>query len=225
MSADPLNLATKLCDAGRDARPYGASQGVKNVVTKKTPTRKAASVQKTTPVPKVRQPRGANAPAKPRPRRARRLRSQVAGPIPGLLLEELHTVKAMVQQLLAPTQGGDAFEASVDALRRVLGALIDERMDALMDDLIAVRRDASVALGSAGQPVVDRLDRLLQDLGAVRFEAEPMDIVDPLIHSVVEERRADGTPEGVVLETKRPGFRSVRGRVLCKAAVAVSRGA
>ena len=50
-----------------------------------------------------------------------------------------------------------------------------------------------------------------------------MDFVDPLIHVVVEERRVDSAPDGVVLETLRPGYRTARGLVVCKAAVAVNR--
>jgi hypothetical protein len=41
---------------------------------------------------------------------------------------------------------------------------------------------------------------------------------------VIEERRAPGVPRGVIVEAVRPGFRSGRGLVLCKAAVAVSGG-
>ena len=40
--------------------------------------------------------------------------------------------------------------------------------------------------------------------------------------TVVEERRADGVPSGVILEAVRPGFRSGRGLVLARAAVTVS---
>ncbi len=69
----------------------------------------------------------------------------------------------------------------------------------------------------------DRLERLLNSLGASRFTAEPMDFVDPLIHVVVEERRDDGTPDGVVIETVRPGYRTARGAVVSKAAVVVNR--
>jgi molecular chaperone GrpE (heat shock protein) len=72
--------------------------------------------------------------------------------------------------------------------------------------------------------VLERLDSLLENLGAVRFEAETLDAVDPLIHVVVEEREQVDAPEGVIVQTVRPGFRTARGLVVCKAAVAVSRG-
>ena len=72
--------------------------------------------------------------------------------------------------------------------------------------------------------VLGAIDELLHGLGALRFSAQPMDVVDPLIHAVVEERRAAGVPPGVILEAVRPGFRSGRGLVLARAAVAVSGG-
>jgi molecular chaperone GrpE (heat shock protein) len=71
--------------------------------------------------------------------------------------------------------------------------------------------------------MVERLDHLLETLGAVRFAAEPMDIVDPLIHVVLEERRDASAPDGVILEALRPGYRTARGLVVGKAAVAVNR--
>jgi len=91
-------------------------------------------------------------------------------------------------------------------------------------DLVEIRRQAASRTADATQRTLDRLDDVLHALGAVRFEAEPMDVVDPLIHSVTEERRAEEAPEGVIVATVAPGYRSGRGLVLCKAAVAVSRG-
>jgi molecular chaperone GrpE (heat shock protein) len=52
-----------------------------------------------------------------------------------------------------------------------------------------------------------------------------MDVVDPLIHAVIEERQQADAPDRVILETVRPGFRTARGVVVSKAAVAVNRRA
>lgn len=118
----------------------------------------------------------------------------------------------------------DALEASVDSLRRLLSELVEQRMEAVVHDLVEVRREATSRATDALERALDRLDEVLIALGAVRFEAEPMDLVDPLIHSVIEERTAHDTPAGVVIETVLPGYRSARGLVLSKAAVAISRG-
>jgi molecular chaperone GrpE (heat shock protein) len=113
-------------------------------------------------------------------------------------------------------------DGAVDSLRRLLGQLLEQRLESVARDVAEVRRE--VAGGADGERVLALLDGLLHALGASRFTAEPLDVVDPLIHAVVEERRADGVPAGVILEAVRPGFRSGRGLVLAKAAVTVSGG-
>lgn len=115
----------------------------------------------------------------------------------------------------------DALEGSVDSLRRLLSELLEQRLEAVARDLADVRRTLAGGDLAAG---IGQLDDLLDRLGAVRFSAEPLDVVDPLIHTVVAERPGNGAPRGVVLEVVRPGFRSSRGLVLAKAAVAVSAG-
>jgi hypothetical protein len=111
---------------------------------------------------------------------------------------------------------------AVGPLRRLLGDLLEERLEAAARDLSAIRCELDV--GAELNSVRARLDDLLAQLGAVRFTAEPMDVVDPLIHTIVEERAVQGVPAGVIVEAVRPGFRSGRGLVLCRAAVVVSGG-
>jgi len=142
------------------------------------------------------------------------------------ILGELRGMKALVHQLVAPPHDGDAaVEESVDSLRRLLSELIERRMESVVKDLVDVRREAAAATDGALGRIVKRLDTLLDNLGAVRFDAEPMDIVDPLIHVVVNERHDAAAPDGVILETVQPGYRSARGLVLCKASVTVNRSA
>jgi molecular chaperone GrpE (heat shock protein) len=140
------------------------------------------------------------------------------------LRAELRSVKDLVQTLVAPPSGADpALEGAVDSLRRLLSEVIEQRMEGLVRDLVDLRSEAAAIADGAVLPIVQRVDQLLDTLGAIRFHAEPMDLVDPLIHVVLEEWQRDNVPEGVVLETIRPGFRTARGRVLCKAAVAVNK--
>ena len=124
---------------------------------------------------------------------------------------------------VAATNAADAIlEGAVDSLRRLLSELIEQRMEAIVRDLAEVRSEA--ASSDDGGRVVERLDQLLESLGGVKFAAPRFDAMDPLIHVAVEERHEEGIPDGVILATVRPGFRTGRGLVLCKAAVAVNRG-
>ncbi len=119
-------------------------------------------------------------------------------------------------------QADRTLDGAVDSLRRLLSELLEQRLEAVARDLADVRR--VLTSGADSETALDRIDELLDRVGAVRFVAEPLDVVDPLIHTVVAERPGGGTPRGVVLEGVRPGFRSSRGLVLAKAAVAVSAG-
>lgn len=110
-----------------------------------------------------------------------------------------------------PFRSDAALEAAVDSLRRMLSELIEQRMESVVRNLVEVRREAASRTDGARERTLERLDQLLQGLGAVRFAAEPMDLVDPLIHSVVEERRVEGAPDGVILEAIGPGTAAPEG--------------
>jgi molecular chaperone GrpE (heat shock protein) len=138
------------------------------------------------------------------------------------LRDAVRAVTALVERLTAPARADTAVDAAVDALRRVLSDLIEQRTESVVRTLVDIRRDAAGLVGGGGAGIVERLDQVLDGLGAVRFEAEAMDVVDPLIHVVVEERQRADAPDGVILETARPGYRTARGVVVCKAAVVVN---
>jgi molecular chaperone GrpE (heat shock protein) len=178
------------------------------------------------PVP-AKRPRRASS----KPRSAAR-RVGTAASEPGLrgILGEIRSVKQMLEKLVTPFSSDgrrtDAvLESSVDSVRRLLSELIEQRMEAVVKDLVDIRRQAAAVAQRKGMGIVERLDQVLEDLGAVRFEAEAMDVVDPLIHAVIEERQQADAPDRVILETVGPGFRTARGVVVCKAAVAVNRRA
>jgi len=126
---------------------------------------------------------------------------------------------------VAADPGTAILEGAVDSLRRLLSELLERRMESVVSDLVAIRGEAlalpAVARGPGG--IVERLEEMLTSLGAVRFDAEPMALLDPLIHAIASERYEEGVPDGVILETVRPGYRSARRVVLCKAAVVVNR--
>lgn len=147
----------------------------------------------------------------------------VADPRLDTIVEELRGVKRLVEQLaFSPREGDAGLDASVNSLRRLLTELMEQRMESVIKDLAEVRREAASLARDESQHIVSRLEALLERLGAVRFEAEPLDVVDPLIHVVVDERQQENVPEGLILETLRPGYRTARGLVVSKAAVAVN---
>jgi hypothetical protein len=164
----------------------------------------------------VKKARKAAAPArKRRPRAAPRVKANGA---PGARAAVQHEHPGE----LAPQPADTIVEEAVTSLRRLLSELLEHRLESIAGELAGVRRE--VAAGAGAERVLGLVDDLLHRMGAVRFAAEPLDVVDPLIHSVVEERAAAGVPRGVIIEGLQPGFRSGRGLVLCKAAVAVSGG-
>lgn len=141
------------------------------------------------------------------------------------ILAALRGLKGMLEPLVAPPREPDAaLEVAVDSLRRLLSELLERRLESVVQDLVEIRREAATTEGNRERALA-RIDRLLRDLGVLRFEAEPMDVVDPLIHTVIAGRRDDGIPDGLILEAAQPGFRSARGLVLSKAVVVVNRRA
>jgi molecular chaperone GrpE (heat shock protein) len=139
------------------------------------------------------------------------------------VLDELRGVKRLIEQLVAPPAESDTgLDGSVDSLRRLLSELMERRMESVIKDIVEIRREAASVATADSQRIIARLEELLERLGAVRFEAEPLELVDPLIHVVVDERQEANVPEGLILETLRPGYRTARGLVVSKAAVAVN---
>jgi hypothetical protein len=203
----------------------------------KTGTAKHASKSSGTPpsgrtraAAKGRKARAAASPKGPAARRP--AAGAVAPPRPaaGDLGDALSVIRhdlAAIRGLLASgaaTFGGAAADADeADAVRRLLGDQIDRRLETVARALVEIRLDADALGTPEAARLVESLDRLLDSLGTVRFEAERLDHVDPLIHAVAREQQHADLPDGVVLETLRPGCRSGRGAILARALVAVNR--
>ena len=153
-------------------------------------------------------------------------RTGVSAPAAEQMLKELRAELASVSQTLqkiaAPPVAADAaLESSVDSVRRLLSELIESRLEPVIAQVAAIRE--LVISAPRAREAVERIEALLADLGALRFEAKRLDYFDPLIHQAVAERRDPAAPEGVVLETLMPGYRTGRGHIVAKARVAVNR--
>ena len=136
------------------------------------------------------------------------------------LRQEVTALRAQLSRHLAPVTTGTLEE--VDALRRVLNDVMEARMNDVIRELVAIR-NTSAAAGGDARRVTEHMDTLLADLGAMKFEAERLEHVDPLIHTVTREVSDARLPDGVVVETIRPGFHTGHGIVVAKALVAVNR--
>jgi hypothetical protein len=193
-------------------------------------TRTTRSKKKPVPIQVVRGEPAIAPPLEPSSRTTR-----VATETGPVILAELRGLRDLVQRLAPPDPAPGrlafaddsdwALEGAVDSLRRLLSELIERRMESVVAELVAIRGEAlalpAVARGKGG--IIERMEEMLASLGAVRFDAEPMALLDPLIHTIASERYEEGVPDGVILETVRPGYRSARRVVLCKAAVVVNR--
>jgi molecular chaperone GrpE (heat shock protein) len=122
-----------------------------------------------------------------------------------------------------PASPDETLDAAAISIRRLLSELSEQRIEAVLSRIVALRSAVEGLDSPHSAAVLAGFDRLLEDLGAVRYVANPLDHLDPLIHTVAEERERADAPNGVVVDTLRPGFRSPRGIVLAKARVAVNR--
>ena len=140
------------------------------------------------------------------------------------LKDQLAAIRALVERSAAPAAAPAAgWAEETDAIRRLLNDLMERKMESVIRDVVPVRNDAASVSGDVGQRVTRQLDELLGRLGAVRFEAQRLDQVDVLIHGVAREVHEAQLPDGAIVETLRPGYRTGRGVVVAKALVAVNR--
>jgi len=178
-------------------------------VVKNGPVKPAAKTVKKSPVKPVSKPKVAPTPP---------ATSTVASV--ESLRQEITALRTQIAKVLSPVASGTIEE--VDALRRVLSDLMEARMNDVIRELVVIRNTAA-SVGGEARRVTEQMDTLLSDLGAMKFEAERLEYVDPLIHTVTRERSDASLPDGVIVETIRPGFHTGRGFVVAKALVAMNR--
>jgi molecular chaperone GrpE (heat shock protein) len=192
------------------ARKKTTAKSVKPVVSR--PKAKSIAKPAAKSIPPVR-PAVKPAQATPPP-----ARSEVTGI--ETLRAEMADLRAAVEKSLSPIASGAMDE--VDALRRVLSYLFEARTEEMVRALVAIRH-AAASIPEGGRNVTGQIDALLADLGAVKFQAEPLEHVDPLIHAITREVRDETLEDSVIVEAIRSGFRTGRGIVIAKALVAINR--
>lgn len=138
-------------------------------------------------------------------------------------LEEIRQGLANRQPVAAtPIPEGAELDDGVEPLRRFLHEWLEAHTENLLVKLVTLRTQA-FSKEADPKDLGEGIEYLLEQLGAIPFTPERMDYVDPLIHIVANEHHYADAPDGVILETLRPGFRSSRGSVLAKAQVVVNR--
>jgi hypothetical protein len=193
------------------------------------PTRKAKPKQAIATAVHAPKKPSAQAPPPPSPRLPKTMAKTVPTPVPatsgpaagtGQILAELKALRAFLQpsDRSLPTSADHVLESGVHSIRRLLSELLEKQTHGILARLVALLDTATEA-----PRVAREIEALLDELGAVRFRAESLDYVDPLVHTVVEERPQSDMTEGLIVATIRPGYRTGVGTVLAKACVAVSR--
>lgn len=151
----------------------------------------------------------------------------VVKPVPVQTSQDLADIRvelSAIRNLLKKPAGAAAGTLDeVDAVRRVIGDLMEARMEQVIRDIVSIRNAVASLAGANVKPLVAQVESLLADLGAIRFEAEPLEHVDPLIHAVTREAHDAHMPDGVIIESLRPGFTTGRGAIIAKALVSVNR--
>lgn len=138
------------------------------------------------------------------------------------LLRELGQLREGIARLTTSTATAEeALDEGATALRRVLSDLMEKRLEGVLGSVVAIRE----SLLAGGAQTEERLDHLIEQLGGLTFLAARAEYFDPLIHTLGAERGAPDLPDGVVVETLKPGIRTARGAILSKAVVAVNRRA
>jgi molecular chaperone GrpE (heat shock protein) len=144
------------------------------------------------------------------------------------ILEEVRALRTAMLPAPLPMPSSTSaaegdLETAVAAMRRLLSEWMERHMDQFLGELSAIRDTISDPDRLDRKDGLRRIDQLLERLGASSFSASKLDFVDPAIHEIVAERNLLDVPEGVVVETLRPGLRSASGAMICKARVAVNR--
>lgn len=178
---------------------------------KHTKTTAAKAVRKTPPKPASPQKKPVK--RSPAPKAANTSHAPIDA-----LVRELATLRTTVEkQLVTPSVTSPMDE--VNAIRRVLADILENRSILFLQKLASIRQ----AIPLSSKDILDRIDALMEDMGAITFDAERLEHLDPVIHTVGREVNDPQLPDGVIVETLHPGCRTARGQVLTKARVSINR--
>ncbi len=117
--------------------------------------------------------------------------------------------------------------------QRLVTDMLDEQLSDVLPTLVALRGEMSQRLAAqSGDDAEDdsfyergmeMLDQVLAGAHVARYEVQPGDLFDPLIHLAVGEDHRAELPNGAVAASLQPGYRTTGGKVISQARVKVNR--
>ncbi len=117
--------------------------------------------------------------------------------------------------------------------QRLVTDMLDEQLSNVLPALVALRGEMSQRRSAeSGKDAQDddfyergteMLDQALAGAHVARYDVQPGDLFDPLIHLAVGEDHRAELPDGAVAEAIQPGFRAACGKVISQAKVKVNR--
>jgi molecular chaperone GrpE (heat shock protein) len=118
--------------------------------------------------------------------------------------------------------------------QRLVTDMLDEQLSSVLPTLVALRGEMSQRLLSANsgddapdddfyERGTEMLDQVLAGAHVARYDVQPGDEFDPLIHLAIGEDHRAELPDGAVAESLQPGFRTTYGKVIAQAKVKVNR--
>ncbi len=118
--------------------------------------------------------------------------------------------------------------------QRLVTDMLDEQLSDVLPTLVALRGEMSQRLSAtSGDETQDdgdfyergteMLDQALAGAHVARYDVQPGDLFDPLIHLAVGEDHRPDLSNGAVAEARQPGIRTTGGKVIAQAQVNVNR--
>jgi len=137
------------------------------------------------------------------------------------MMSELQAMRGLMERWMNPAEKADTdLDKSMDVIRRLLGDLVDTRMEEMLKRLTGI---VALAAAKGHEEVVEALDSVLADAGVIRFSPSCLDFPDLFICRIAGDRVDAAAAEGAIVEVIEPGYRTARGTVLAKAAVIINR--
>jgi hypothetical protein len=137
------------------------------------------------------------------------------------MMAELQAMRGLMERWANPAAQGDTdMDKGMDVIRRLLGDLVDARMEEVLKRLAGI---VSLAAAKGHEEVVEALESVLADAGVIRFSPACLDFPDLFICRIAGDRADDAAAEGAIVDVVEPGYRTARGTVLAKAAVIINR--
>lgn len=148
----------------------------------------------------------------------------------------METLTALAAASRGPTEAvleTAPLDRATAMFQRLVTDMLDEQLSNVLPTLVALRGEMSQRLSADSgdneqdddfyERGTEMLDQVLAGAQVRRYDVQPGEEFDPLIHMAVGEDHRAELPDGVVAEALQPGFRTTGGKVIAQARVKVNR--